>query len=274
MGIKKYRPVTSTLRFKTVVDYGSLTKKKPEKHLTHFKKSTGGRNNCGHITVRHRGGGAKRKYRIIDFKRDKVDIPAKVKAIEYDPNRSAFLALLSYADGEKRYILAPLDIKVGDEVVASDTADIKIGNTLKMKNIPTGTLVHNLEVRAGKGGQLVRTAGSSAQILAKEGDYCQVRMPSGEVRSFHMMCKASIGQVGNADHENVKWGSAGSSRRRGIRPSVRGVVMNPVDHPMGGGEGRASGGIPRSPWGWCAKGLKTRKNKRTNRFIVKRRGKK
>lgn len=272
MGIKTYNPTTPSMRYKTVLDFSVLTKKSPEKRLTKILKSTAGRNNNGHITCRHMGGGVKRKYRFVDFKRDKANIPAKVTAMEYDPNRSAFLALLTYADGEKRYILAPLNLNVGDTVISSEEADIKPGNTLKLKNIPTGTLIHNLELRPGKGGQLVRSAGSYAQIVAKDGEYSQVRMPSGEVRKIFVECRATIGQIGNTDHENVTIGNAGRHRKMGVRPTVRGRAMNPVDHPHGGGEGKATGGLPRSPWGWCTKGLKTRKNKRTNKFIVKRKG--
>lgn len=271
MGIKTYRPITPSRRFLTTVDYSGLTKKDPEKHLLRTLKSKGGRNNTGRITVRHQGGGVKRHYRLVDFKRDKIDIPAKVTALEYDPNRTAFIALLAYADGEKRYILAPLNLNVGDQVITSESADIKPGNTLSLRNIPVGTLIHNLEMRPGKGGQLVRSAGAYAQVLGKEAEYCQVRMPSGEVRKVLMDCRATIGQIGNTDHENVTIGKAGRSRKMGIRPTVRGVAMNPIDHPMGGGEGKASGGLPRSPWGWYTKGLKTRNSKRTDAFIVKRR---
>lgn len=272
MGIKSYRPTTPSMRYKTVVDYSVLTKKEPEKRLLSILKSTAGRNNHGRITCRHKGGGVKRKYRAIDFKRDKLNVPAKVTALEYDPNRSAFLALVTYTDGEKAYILAPLNLNVGDSVIASEEADIKPGNSLKIKNIPLGTLIHNIELRPGKGGQIVRSAGSYAQIVAKDGEYSQVRMPSGEVRKIFMECRATIGQIGNTDHENVTIGNAGRHRRMGVRPTVRGRAMNPIDHPMGGGEGKATGGIPRSPWGWNTKGLKTRKNKRTNKFIVKRKG--
>lgn len=248
-----------------------LTKKAPEKHLLESKKSTAGRNNHGRITTRHKGGGVRHHYRVIDFKRDKINIPAKVTALEYDPNRTAFIALLTYADGEKRYILAPLNLNVGDQVISSETADIKPGNTLLLKNIPVGTLIHNIEIRPGKGGQMVRSAGSYAQILGREGDYGQIRMPSGEVRRILLDCKATIGQIGNTEHENITIGKAGRARKMGVRPTVRGVAMNPIDHPMGGGEGKASGGLPRSPWGWYTKGLKTRNSKRTDAFIVKRR---
>lgn len=274
MGVKTFRPTTPTRRYQSVVDYSELTKKKPEKKLLVKQHSKAGRNNNGRITTRHRGGGVKQHYRIVDFKRNKLEVPAKVAAIEYDPNRTCFIALLNYLDGEKRYILAPLGLKVGDQIVSSDKADIKPGNCLTLSAIPVGTLIHNIELRPGKGGQIVRSAGSYARILGREDNYCQVRLPSGEIRKVLMKCKATIGQVGNTDHENIKIGKAGRKRKMGWRPTVRGVVMNPIDHPMGGGEGRASGGIPRSPWGWCTKGLKTRNNKRTNKFIIKRRTKK
>jgi large subunit ribosomal protein L2 len=236
-------------------------------------KKTGGRNVHGRITSRHIGGGHKRKLRIIDFRRDKVDVPAKVASIEYDPNRSSRIALLHYLDGEKRYILAPQGLKVGDMVVSSERADMKPGNTLLLKNIPTGSLIHNVELKIGKGGQMVRSAGSYGQLMAKEGGYAQIRMPSGEVRKVLLECKATIGQVGNTDHENVSIGKAGRTRWIGRRPKVRGVVMNPVDHPMGGGEGKTSGGRhPCTPWGVPTKGYKTRKNKVTDKYIVKKRG--
>ncbi|MCO5144120.1 MAG: 50S ribosomal protein L2 [Oligoflexia bacterium] len=271
MAVKTYRPITPSRRYITSADFSVLTKKRPEKSLLESQKSTAGRNSQGRITTRHRGGGVKQHYRLIDFKRDKQGIPAKVVALEYDPNRTAFIALLQYVDGEKRYILAPLNLKVGDSVIASEDADIKPGNTLSLKNIPVGTLIHNIELRPGKGGQMVRSAGAYAQILGREGEYGQIRMPSGEVRKVLLECKATIGQIGNTDHENITYGKAGRTRKLGFRPTVRGVAMNPVDHPMGGGEGKASGGLPRSPWGWYTKGLKTRNNKRTNSFIVKRR---
>ncbi len=255
----------------TTADFSMLTKKEPEKHLLESKQKHAGRNNHGRITTRHHGGGVRQHYRIIDFKRDKTGIPAKVIALEYDPNRTAFIALLQYVDGEKRYILAPINLNVGDSVIASEEADIKPGNTLSLKNIPVGTLVHNIELRPGKGGQMVRSAGAYAQVLGREGEYGQVRMPSGEVRRVLLDCRATIGQVGNTEHENITIGKAGRSRKMGIRPTNRGVSMNPIDHPMGGGEGKASGGLPRSPWGWYTKGLKTRNNKRTDGFIVKRR---
>lgn len=271
MAVKTYRPITPARRYLTTPDFSVLTKKKPEKQLLVSKKSHAGRNNHGRITTRHRGGGVRQHYRLIDFKRDKVGIPAKVVALEYDPNRTAFIALLQYVDGEKRYILAPLNLNVGDSVIASEDADIKPGNTLSLKNIPVGTLVHNIELRPGKGGQMVRSAGAYAQLLGREGDYGQIRMPSGEVRRVLLDCRATIGQIGNTEHENITLGKAGRARKMGVRPTTRGVAMNPTDHPMGGGEGKASGGLPRSPWGWYTKGLKTRNNKRTDGFIVKRR---
>ena len=271
MAVKSYRPITPARRFLTTADFSVLTKKKPEKSLLEPKREHAGRNNHGRITTRHQGGGVRQHYRLIDFKRDKLGIPAKVIALEYDPNRTAYIALLQYVDGEKRYILAPLNLNVGDPVIASDDADIKPGNTLSLKNIPVGTLIHNIEIRPGKGGQMVRSAGAYAQVLGREGEYGQVRMPSGEVRRVLLACRATIGQIGNTEHENITIGKAGRARKMGIRPTTRGVAMNPIDHPMGGGEGKASGGLPRSPWGWYTKGLKTRNNKRTDSFIVKRR---
>jgi len=253
--------------------FAEITKKKPEKALLESKKKHAGRNHHGKITVRHRGGGSKVKYRIIDFKRDKLQVPAKVAAIEYDPNRSAFIALLHYLDGEKRYILAPVGLNVGDTVVSGEGADIKPGNSLPLASIPTGTLIHNLELRAGAGGQLVRSAGVYAQLMAKEGAYAQVRLPSGEIRRLPVNARATIGTVGNTDHENIRIGKAGRKRNMGWRPSVRGVVMNPVDHPHGGGEGKSPIGMPApvTPWGKPALGLKTRKRKKySNRLIVKR----
>ena len=273
MAIRVYKPTSSARRFMSVLTFEEITKKTPEKSLTEYLKKNAGRNKQGKITVRHQGGGNKVKYRIIDFKRDKKDVPAKVAAIEYDPNRSAFIALLNYADGEKRYILAPLDLKVGDTVVAGETADIKPGNALPLRNIPVGTLIHNLELKPGKGGQLVRSAGAYAQLMGKEEDYAQVRMPSGEFRKIPMGAMATIGTVGNTDHSNVRIGKAGRSRHMGIRPSVRGVVMNPCDHPHGGGEGKSPVGMPApvTPWGKPALGLKTRKHKKySNKLIVKR----
>ena len=277
MAIRVYKPTSSASRFMSVLTYEEITKKTPEKSLTEYLPKHAGRNAQGKITVRHQGGGNKVKYRIIDFKRDKKEIPAKVTAIEYDPNRSAFIALLTYADGEKRYILAPLDLKVGDTVVASATADIKPGNALPIANIPVGTLIHNVEIKPGRGGQMVRTAGAYAQLMAKEGTFAQVRLPSGEVRKVPMNACATIGTVGNTDHENVRIGKAGRTRHMGIRPSVRGVVMNPNDHPHGGGEGKSPVGMPApvTPWGKPALGFKTRKHKKySNRMIVKRAGKK
>ena len=276
MGIRVYKPTSSARRFMSVLTFEELTKKKPEKSLTEHLKKHSGRNSQGKITVRHQGGGNKKTYRIIDFKRDKKDIPAKVTAIEYDPNRSAFIALLTYADGEKRYILAPLDLKVGDKVVAGENVDIKPGNALPLRSIPVGTLIHNVEIKPGKGGQLVRSAGMSAQLMAKEGAFAQVRLPSGEVRRIPIDACATIGTVGNTDHENVRIGKAGRTRHMGVRPTVRGVVMNPNDHPHGGGEGKSPVGMPApvTPWGKPALGYKTRKHKKySNRLIVKRAGK-
>ena len=258
----------------SVLTFDEITKKAPEKSLIEILKKHSGRNKQGKITVRHQGGGSKRKYRIIDFKRDKKDIPAKVIAVEYDPNRTAFIALLQYADGEKRYILAPLDLKVGDTVVSGENADIKPGNALPISKIPVGTLIHNLEIKPGKGGQIVRSAGSYAQLMAKEGSYAQVRLPSGEYRRIPMNAMATIGTVGNTDHSNVHIGKAGRKRHMGIRPTVRGVVMNPVDHPHGGGEGKSPVGMPApvTPWGKPALGYKTRKhNKQSDKLIVRRR---
>ena len=276
MGIRVYKPTSSARRFMSVLTFEEITKKKPEKSLTEHLKKHSGRNSQGKITVRHQGGGNKKTYRIIDFKRNKKDIPAKVTAIEYDPNRSAFIALLTYADGEKSYILAPLDLKVGDKVVAGETADIKPGNALPLRAIPVGTLIHNVEIKPGKGGQLVRSAGLSAQLMAKEGAFAQVRLPSGEVRKIPMDACATIGTVGNTDHENVRVGKAGRTRHMGVRPTVRGVVMNPCDHPHGGGEGKSPVGMPApvTPWGKPALGYKTRKHKKySNRLIVKHAGK-
>ena len=273
MAIRVYKPTSAARRFMSVLTYEEITKKTPEKGLTEYLKKNAGRNNQGKITVRHQGGGNKIKYRIIDFKRDKRDIPAKVAAIEYDPNRSAFIALLSYADGEKRYILAPVGLNVGDTVVAGAEVDIKPGNALPVGSIPVGTLIHNVEVKPGRGGQLVRSAGAYAQLMAKEGAYAQVRMPSGEVRKVPMNAYATIGTVGNIDHANVRVGKAGRTRHMGIRPTVRGVVMNPCDHPHGGGEGKSPVGMPApvTPWGKPALGLKTRKHKKySNNLIVKR----
>jgi len=275
MGIKTYRPYTETRRFQTGLTFDELTGQKPYRPLVEPKRRISGRNNHGEISVRHRGGGHKRHYRLIDFRRDKVGIPARVASVEYDPNRSAFISLVHYADGEKRYILYPQGLKVGDKVVSGPDADIVVGNALPLRNIPAGTVIHNIEMHLGKGGQLVRSAGGGAQLLAKEGEYAQVRLPSGEVRKVHVDCMATIGQVGNLDHENISMGKAGRKRWMGIRPTVRGVAMNPVDHPLGGGEGKTSGGRhPVTPWGQPTRGYKTRSNKQTDRFIVKRREKK
>lgn len=277
MGIKKYNPTSPGRRGMTVSTFEEITKSTPEKSLTVTLKKHSGRNVRGKITVRHRGGGYRPKYRIIDFKRIKDNIPAKVIAIEYDPNRSANIALLSYADGEKKYILAPLGLKVGHKVVSGAEADIQVGNALPLANIPVGTLIHNIEMKIGKGGQLVRSAGNAAQLMAKEGDYCQVRLPSGEVRKLRKECRATIGEVGNQDHSNIQIGKAGRKRHMGIRPTVRGSVMNPNDHPHGGGEGKTGIGrvSPVTPWGKPALGLKTRKkNKASDKYIVKRRNEK
>jgi len=275
MPVKSYRPTTPTRRFQTVLDRSDLTKKKPEKALTRGLKKSGGRNNTGEITIWFRGGGHKRRYRIIDFKRDKIGVPARVAAIEYDPNRSARIALLHYVDGEKRYILAPVGLEVGQTVMSGPDADILPGNALKLENIPPGTTIHNIELRPGKGGQLVRSAGAEAQLVAREGKYALVKLPSGEVRKVLSACMATIGQVGNVDHENVSLGKAGRSRWLGRRPHNRGVSMNPVDHPHGGGEGRTSGGRhPVTPWGQPTRGFRTRNNKRTDKYIVSRKSKK
>jgi len=275
MALKKYNPTTPTLRYKTVTDYSGLTKKAPEKSLIEPIKSTGGRNNQGRITMRRMGGGHKRRYRRIDFKRDKHGIPAKVASLEYDPNRSAFISLLHYADGEKRYILAPHGIKEGDTVISGPDIDIHPGNSLPLEKIPTGLFVHNIEMIAGRGGQMVRSAGSYAQLMAKEGNYVSLRLPSGEIRMVRKECYATIGQVSNIDHENVTIGKAGRSRWLGKRPKVRGVAMNPIDHPLGGGEGRSSGGRhPVTPWGKPTKGYRTRGKKASDKYIVHRRKKK
>lgn len=275
MGVKEYKPTSAGRRFMSGLTFDEITKDKPEKSLLKSVKKTGGRNHSGKITTRHIGGGHKRRLRVIDFKRDKFEIPGKVAGIEYDPNRSANIALIHYADGEKRYIIAPLGVKAGDTVVSSMKPDteIKEGNTLPLKYIPLGTFVHNIEMKPGKGGQLARSAGNYAQIVAKEGRYGHLRLPSGGVRLVNLTCMATIGQVGNIDHENITVGKAGKPRWLGVRPTVRGTAMNPVDHPLGGGEGRSKGGRhPCSPWGQLAKGKKTRKNKRTDKFIIKLRG--
>lgn len=272
MGIKKLKPTSAARRYQTYLTNDEITQTRPLKSLTVTKRGTSGRNNIGHITVRHKGGGHKRLFRIIDFRRDKTGIPAKVTTIEYDPNRSARIALLSYVDGEKRYILAPVGLQVGQTIISGPTADIIAGNALPLRNIPLGTQVHNIELRPGKGGQMVRSAGGSAQLIAKEEDWAQLRLPSGEIRRIRIDCMATIGQVGNIEHENVSLGKAGRSRWLGHRPTVRGVAMNPVDHPHGGGEGKTSGGRnPVTPWGQPTRGYKTRNNKRTDKFIVKRR---
>jgi large subunit ribosomal protein L2 len=275
MGIKKYKPTSPGRRFMSVLDFSELTADKPHKPLVKGKQSTGGRNSRGRISVRFRGGGHKRRYRVIDFRREKYGVPAKVATIEYDPNRSANIALLHYADGEKRYILAPNNLSVGDTVISGPDADITVGNALPLERIPLGTMIHNIELKLGKGGQLARSAGASAQLMSKEGDYAGVRLPSGEQRLVHIRCYATIGQVGNLDHQNISIGKAGRKRWLGRMPHNRGVSMNPVDHPLGGGEGKSSGGRhPVSPWGMPTKGYKTRQNRRTDKYIVRRRGKK
>ena len=274
MPIRQYKPTSPGRRFQSVQTFDDITSSTSYKPLTEPLKRTGGRNNRGEITSWWRGGGHKRNYRIIDFKRDKKNIPAKVATIEYDPNRTARIALLTYADGEKRYILHPLGLKVGDSVISGDSADILPGNCLPLKSIPLGTMIHNVELKQGRGGQIARSAGSSVQLVAKEGLYASVKMPSSEIRLISLECLATIGQVGNLDHENVSIGKAGRSRWLGQRPHNRGVVMNPVDHPLGGGEGKSSGGRhPTTPWGKPTKGYKTRRNKRTTRFILERRKK-
>ncbi len=277
MGIKSYNPTTPSLRHMTVSTFEEIDKVAPEKSLLRPMHSKAGRNSYGRITVRHRGGGAKRKYRVIDFKRNKDGMEATVQSIEYDPNRSANIALLKYEDGTKTYIIAPLGLKKGDVVVSGEGADIKPGNAMELKNIPVGTMIYNIELSPGKGGQLVRSAGNTAQLMAKEGDFAQVRLPSGEVRMIRLNCRATIGQVGNTDHENINIGKAGRKRHMGFRPTVRGVVMNPNDHPHGGGEGKSPIGMPSpvTPWGKPALGYKTRdKKKKSNKFIVKRRNSK
>lgn len=273
MAVKQYKPTSAARRFQSVSDFSEVSKKKPERSLLAPLRKSGGRNNRGRITSFQRGGGHKRRYRIIDFRREKDGVVAKVAAIEYDPNRSARIALLHYHDGEKRYILAPVGLGVGDPVMSGEEADIKPGNTLPLQNIPLGTMIHNVELKIGKGGQLVRSAGASAQLMAKEGAYASIKLPSGEVRLVHQQCRATIGQVGNLDHQNISLGKAGRSRWLGRRPHVRGIAMNPVDHPMGGGEGRGKGNHPQSPWGVLAKGYKTRQNVRTDKYIVQKRRK-
>jgi large subunit ribosomal protein L2 len=274
MPVKKLKPTSPARRFYEVADFSGLAKVAPEKALTEYKKESAGRNHSGRITSRFRGGGHKRRYRLIDWKRNRIGIPATVDSIQYDPNRSAHIALLHYADGVKSYILAPDGLRAGDTVVSSRHADIKPGNAMPLRYIPLGTMVHNIELKIGKGGQIVRAAGTAAQLMAKDGDYAQLRLPSGEVRMVHLNCRATVGQVSNIEHARISLGKAGRSRWLGRRPHNRGVSMNPVDHPMGGGEGRTSGGRhPCSPWGQLSKGLKTRTNKSTTKFIVKRRDK-
>ncbi|MBM4395302.1 MAG: 50S ribosomal protein L2 [Deltaproteobacteria bacterium] len=274
MAIIKYKPTSAGRRGMSGHDFAEITRDHPEKSLIEKNHRKAGHGMYGRITSRHRGGGHKRLYRIIDFKRDKTGVPARVAEIEYDPNRTCRIALLHYADGEKRYILAPREVKVGDELLASPVADIRPGNTLPLKAIPQGTMIHNVELKPGHGGQLVRSAGGSAQLMAREGGYCLIRLPSGELRKVMEICRATIGDLSNPEHEQISIGKAGRNRWKGIRPQSRGVVMNPVDHPMGGGEGKTSGGRhPTTPWGKPTKGYKTRQNKRTDRFIVKRRSK-
>ncbi len=273
MGIKVFRPRSPGRRSMTGYDFKEITKTTPEKSLTTSLVRKAARNNHGMITIRHKGGGHKRRYRIIDFKRNKFEVPSKVVAIEYDPNRTCRIALLSYADGEKRYIIAPVGLNVGDTVINSETADIKPGNSMSLGAMPVGTIIHNIEMRPGKGGQIARGAGSEATLVAKLGQYCQVKLPSGEVRQILSSCRASIGQVGNTDNENLSIGKAGRNRWKGIKPTVRGMAMNPVDHPLGGGEGVGKGHHPVTPWGQPCKGYKTRHNKRTNSMIIKRRAK-
>lgn len=273
MAVKVYKPTTPSRRNMTSYTFDEITKTTPERSLLLVRKANAGRNSYGRVTVRHRGGGSRRQIRIVDFKRDKHEIPAKVAAIEYDPNRTARLALLNYVDGEKRYIIAPVGLKVGDTVVTGPNAEIRSGNSLPITNIPIGTMVHNIELKEGRGGQMVRSAGGGAQLLAKEGDYAQIRLPSGEIRLVRRTCYATIGQVGNVDHGNIKLGKAGRKRHMGIRPTVRGTAMSPRDHPHGGGEGRQPTGMPgpKSPWGKPTRGYKTRRNKKSEQFIVRRR---
>ncbi|MCA9809420.1 MAG: 50S ribosomal protein L2 [Candidatus Dadabacteria bacterium] len=273
MGIKKFRPTSPGTRFRSGSDYSDITTDKPYKPLTSPVKKTGGRNSQGRVTSFQRGGGNKRLYRLIDFKRNKTGVPGKVVSIEYDPNRSSRIALVSYADGEKRYILAPEGVGVGSSIMSGPDVEVTIGNALPLKNIPVGTVVHNIELKPGAGGKMVRAAGASAQIAAKDGDYAQIKLTSGEIRLVHLDCMATVGKIGNSEHELISYGKAGRKRHIGKRPHVRGVAMNPVDHPHGGGEGKAAKGNPHpvSPWGWITIGYKTRKNKRTDKFIVKRR---
>jgi large subunit ribosomal protein L2 len=276
MAVKKYKPTSPGRRGMTSYAFDEITKTKPERSLVKPNRKRGGRNSYGRITVRHRGGGSKRKIRMVDFKRDKRGVPAHVAAIEYDPNRTARLALLNYADGEKRYILAPLGVRVGDALVAGPDAEIRPGNAMPISNIPTGTMIHNIEMKEGRGGQMVRSAGAAAQLMAKEGEYAQIRLPSGEVRLVRQACYATIGQIGNVEHSNIRLGKAGRKRNKGIRPTVRGSAMSPRDHPHGGGEGRSPIGMPgpKSPWGQPTLGYRTRRNKQTDKYIVRRRGKK
>jgi large subunit ribosomal protein L2 len=275
MPTKERKPVNSSSRFQTYLTFEEITKERPHKALTQGKSKTGGRNNKGQLTSWWRGGGHKRRYRVIDFKRDKHGVPAKVASVEYDPNRSARIALLNYADGEKRYILWPNGLAMGTEVMSGETAEVNVGNALPLRRIPLGTVIHNIELKIGKGGQMVRSAGAGAQLMARDGDWAQIKLPSGEVRRVHVECYATVGQVGNLEHENVSIGKAGRNRWLGYKPHNRGVTMNPVDHPMGGGEGRTSGGRhPTTPWGVPTKGYKTRNNKRTDGMIVRRRNKK
>jgi large subunit ribosomal protein L2 len=275
MGVKTFKPSSPGRRGMTGFDFAEVTKTKPEKKLTEPSHSTGGRNNQGRITSRFMGGGHKQRYRVVDFRRNKTGVPAKVAAIEYDPNRTCRIALLHYVDGDKAYILAPDKLSVGDTVISAVSADIKPGNSLPLKAIPVGTMIHNVELKIGGGGQLARSAGAGAQLMAKEGDWATVRLPSGEMRRVHVNCRATIGQVGNIEHANIQWGKAGRLRWKGQMPHNRGVTMNPVDHPMGGGEGKSSGGRhPCTPWGMPTKGYKTRQNKQTDKFIVRRRGEK
>jgi len=273
MGIKRFRPVTPSMRYRTVSDFSEITRTEREKSLTTPKGSTGGRNNMGRVTVRHRGGGHKRAMRRVDFRRDKHDIPARVAAIEYDPNRSARIALLNYHDGEKRYILAPVGLSVGDTVMSGTSCEVKVGNNMPLAVLPLGTVVHAVELQPGRGAQLARSAGTHAELVAREGSHAHLRLPSGEVRLVRLECRATVGQVGNVEHENVVWGKAGKARWMGRRPKVRGVAMNPVDHPMGGGEGKSSGGRhPCTPWGKPTKGYRTRRSKPSDSLIVRRRG--
>jgi large subunit ribosomal protein L2 len=275
MPTKQRKPINASSRFQTYLTFDEITRKAPEKSLTEGKKKTGGRNNRGQLTSWWRGGGHKQRYRVVDFKRDKHGVPAKVASVEYDPNRSARIALLHYADGEKRYIIWPDGLKVGATVVSGENAEVNVGNALPLRKIPLGTVIHNIELKIGKGGQMVRSAGGGAQLMARDGDWAQVKLPSGEVRRVHVQCYATVGQVGNLEHENVSIGKAGRNRWLGWKPHNRGVTMNPVDHPMGGGEGRTSGGRhPTTPWGVPTKGYKTRNNKRTDNMIVRRRNKK